>query len=289
MTKHLTLIALSLSTAIACAAPAADALRQGQTLFRAGDLDGAAEALEQAVELAPNDAEAHHLLGATYGRQAQAASMFGKMRLAGKIKDEFERAVALAPETLDYRESLLQFYAAAPAVAGGGVDKARAQAAEIAKRDAVRGDLAFAMVARVEGKPDEAMARLQAAYAKRPDDARLGVQIGLLLQEQKRYDEAFAHFQRMVARDPEALGAWYQLGRTAVLAKTRLADGEAALRKYLAGTPGPQDPPLAAAHWRLGMVYELMKKVAEARAEYEAALKLDPAHAESKAALKNLK
>ena len=289
MHKTLTVILFAFATAAAAAAPAGDALRQGQALFRAGDLDGAEEALEQAVEDAPDDAEAHHLLGATYGRQAQAGSMFTKMRLVSKIKDEFERAVALAPESLDYRESLLQFYAAAPAAVGGGVDKAKVQAAEIAKRDPVRGDLAFATVARVEGKPEEAMARLQSAYAKRPDDARLGVQLGILLQEQKRYDEAFALFQRIVARDPEALGAWYQLGRTAVLAKTRLADGEAALRKYLAGTPGPQDPPLAAAHWRLGMLYELMDKVAEARREYEAALALDPGHAESKAALKKLR
>jgi tetratricopeptide (TPR) repeat protein len=215
--------------------------------------------------------------------------MFTKMRLAGDIKEHFERAVALAPESVAYRESLLQFYAAAPAAIGGGLDKARAQAAEIAKRDPVRGDLAHAVIARVEGKPDEAIALLKAAHAKRPDDARLGVQVGIALQDQKRYDEAFAWFQAIVARQPTAMGAWYQLGRTAVLAKTRLADGEAALKRYLAGTPDEQDPPHAAAHWRLGMIYELMSRAADAREQYEAALKLDPEHAESKAALKKLR
>jgi tetratricopeptide (TPR) repeat protein len=74
-----------------------------------------------------------------------------------------------------------------------------------------------------------------------------------------------------------------------VLSGTHLAEGEAALKRYLAGTPGAQDPPLAAAHWRLGMLYELMHKVADARAQYEAALRLDPAHAESRAALEKLK
>lgn len=287
MTKH-ALIILTFFGALASAAPAADAIREGRELLRKGDLDAAAERLEEAVEQAPDDAEAHHLLGAVYGRQAGAGSMFTKMRLVSKIKDGFERAVALAPDKVEYRESLLQFYAAAPSAVGGGLDKARGQAAEIAKRDPVRGDLAHAVIARVESKPDEAIALLKSAHAKRPDDARLGVQIGILLQDQKRYDEAFAWFQTLVAKQPSAMGAWYQLGRTAVLANTRLTEGEAALKRYLAGTPGEQDPPHAAAHWRLGMIYELMKRVGEARAQYEAALKLDPAHAESKAALKKL-
>ncbi len=283
---------LSLLIAMAPTAPAApaDDLRtQGEALFRDGKLDEAAEAFEQAVELAPNDAAAHHLLGATYGRQAGAGSLFAKMRLAGKIGEHFERAVALAPDEIEYRESLIQFYAQAPAVAGGGIDKARVQAAEIGKRDAVRGTLAKGLVARIEGKADEALAHYRAACAARPDDVRLGVQVGLYLQELKRWDEAFGQFQQVVARRPDAMPAWYQLGRTSVLANARHADGESALKRYLASTPTAQDPPLAAAHWRLGMLYEQMKRASDARAQYQAALKLDPDHAEAKAALRKLK
>ena len=62
-----------------------------------------------------------------------------------------------------------------------------------------------------------------------------------------------------------------------------------ALKRYLAATPGPNDPPLAAAHWRLGMIYELMVRKVDARAEYEAALKIDPKYAEAKSALSKLK
>lgn len=284
------LLALALVLVPAPIATAASAeLEQGRALLRSNKLEEAAEALEAAVEAAPGDAEAHHLLGAAYGRQAGAGSMFTKMRLAGKVREHFERAVALAPTNVEYRESLIQFYAQAPAVAGGGVDKARAQAAEIAKLDPVRGDLAYATIARAENKPDEALVRLKAAQAKRPDDPRLALQVGLVMQEQKKYDDAFAWFQQTVQRDPGAMAAWYQIGRTAVLSDSRHAEGEAALKRYLAGQPAEQDPPHAAAHWRLGMLYELMQRVAEARAQYQAALKLDPEHAESKAALKKLR
>ena len=101
--------------------------------------------------------------------------------------------------------------------------------------------------------------------------------------------DAFAQFQAIVAKQPDAMPAWYQLGRTCVFANARHAEGEAALKRYLAHQPGVQDPPLAAAHWRLGMLYELMARVADARAQYQAALKFEPDHAEAKAALRRLK
>lgn len=283
------LLLLCLAAPCAFAAPAAELRQQGEALFREGKLDDAAEAFERAIELAPNDAAAHHLLGATYGRQAGAASMFGKMRLAGKIKEHFERAVALAPDELDYRESLIQFYAQAPAIAGGGIDEAKAQAVEIGKRDPVRGKLADGLVARIEGKPEQALANYRAAYTLRPEDARLGVQLGLYLQELKRWDEAFGQFQLVVSRTPDAMPGWYQIGRTAVMANARHADGEAALKRYLGYTPTANEPPRAAAHWRLGMLYEQMHRVTDARVQYQAALKLDPEHAEAKAALRKLK
>ena len=283
------LLLLAFVAPLAAAAPADDLRQRGQALLRDGKLDDAAELLEQAVELAPDDAAAHHLLGAAYGRKAGTGSLFAKMRLAGDVREHFERAVALAPDEIEYRESLIQFYAQAPAVAGGGIDKARAQALEIGKRDAVRGRIAEGLIARIEGKPEQALVAYRAAYAERPDDARLGVQIGLYLQELKRWDEAFGQFQLIVSRSPQAMPAWYQLGRTAVLANARHADGEAALKRYLGWTPTAQDPPLAAAHWRLGMLYEQMQRTADARAQYQAALQLDPEHAEAKAAMRKLK
>ena len=289
MNRICLILLLACATPSAFAASAVGLRTQGEALFRDGKLDEAAEAFEQAIELAPGDAAAHHLLGATYGRQAGAASMFGKMRLAGKIREHFERAVALAPDELDYRESLIQYYAQAPAIAGGGIDKAKAQAVEIGKRDAVRGKVADGLVARMQGKTDEALAAYRAACALRPGDVRLGVQLGLYLQELERWDEAFGQFQSIVSRTPDAMPAWYQLGRTAVLANARHADGEAALKRYLGSTPTVQDPPLAAAHWRLGMLYEQIKRAADARAQYKAALRLDPEHAEAKSALRKLK
>jgi len=283
------LVSLAVAAAPSPTPSPADAARaQGAQLLAKGEFEAAAESLEQALELAPDDAEAHHLLGAAYGIQAANGGAFTGMRLVGRVKEHFERAVALVPDSIDYRRSLLQFYAAVPAIGGGGMAKARLQAAEIAKRDAVEGELAYAIIAAADDDPEEAHRRLSLAYAQRPDDQRIGVQLGLVLQQQERYDEAFVHFQAMTARDAGAMSAWYQLGRTSVLAKQRLVEGEAAFKRYLAHQPKDSEPPLAAAHWRLGMLYELMKDLGQARTQYQAALALDPEHDEAKAALKKL-
>ena len=56
----------------------------------------------------------------------------------------------------------------------------------------------------------------------------------------------------------------------------RLEQGAAALREYLAAAPDEDQPPLWAAHWRLGQILERSGDAPGARAEYAAALKLNP-------------
>ncbi|MBX3703053.1 MAG: tetratricopeptide repeat protein [Steroidobacteraceae bacterium] len=280
------LLALALVPAVA--SPAADSRAQGEAALRAGRAEEAAGHLERAVARAPNDAEAHYLLAQSYGAQAGAGGMITKMRLAGKVRDHFERAAALAPEEVRYREALLEFYVQAPSAMGGGADKARAQAAEIAKRDRARGLLAAGRIAQHEGDAGAALANYRQAAAERPEDARIALRLVIYLQEQKRWPEAFERLDALLARDPAAGAAWYQLGRTAVLANTRHADGERAFRRFLSLPRAEGDPPPEAAHWRLGMLYEQMGRKAEAKAEYQRALQANPEHKESKAALRKL-
>jgi len=59
-------------------------------------------------------------------------------RLAGKVREEFERAVRLSPNDVDARLDLAEFYAEAPTIVGGGEQKARAQAQSIAALNPAR-------------------------------------------------------------------------------------------------------------------------------------------------------
>jgi len=269
-------------------APAASARTEGEAALRAQDYERAAELLERAVEQAPNDAEAHSLLAQADGAQANAGGMITKMRLVGKIREHFQRAVALAPNEIRYREALLEYYVQAPSAMGGGIDRAKTQAAEIAKRDQARGLLAAGRIAQLEGDTEAALAKYREASAEKPDDARIALRHVIFLQELKRWPEAFRTLESFLAANPDAGSAWYQLGRTAVFSNTRHADGERAFRRFISMPRDVDDPPLEAAHWRLGMLYEQMKRKADAKREYQRALQLNPGHKESKAALKKL-
>src|SRR4051812_20274064 len=89
-------------------------IAQGKAAMTRNDEDAAATLFEKAVAQNPKSAEAHYLLGSAYGSQAQKAGIFGQASLAGKTRDEFEKAVELDPNHLDARFGLLQFYAFAP-------------------------------------------------------------------------------------------------------------------------------------------------------------------------------
>jgi len=280
--------ALLLTLTLLPAAALADARAQGEALLRAGQYKEAAEQLERAIAQSPKDAEAHSLLGQAYGAQAGAGGMITKMRLAGKIRDHFERAVALAPDKIEHREALLEFYVQAPSAIGGGLDKARAEAAQIAKRDHVRGLLASGRIAQLDGNAELALSKYRQAAKEQPGDARIVLRLVVYLQELKRWPEAFEQLDALLARDASAGAAWYQLGRTAVFSNSRHADGEAALKKFLAMPRGENSPPLEAAHWRLGMLYEQMGRKADAKQQYLLAQQVNPGHKESKAALKKL-
>jgi tetratricopeptide (TPR) repeat protein len=245
---------------------------------------------ERAVELAPRDANNHIVLGGVLGALAgqPGVGLFRQMRLAPRIRSAFETAVELDPQHLGAQQALFSFYLVAPAIAGGGHDKAARQAATIARLDAPAGQRAQLQLA-IAGK-DWASAERQLA-AVPVDDAdglRLRGVLAIAYQGEERWVDAFRILEAVVGARPDALGAWYQIGRTAVLSGQRLEQGEAAFKRYLAGTPDADDPPLAAAHWRLGMLYERMARKAEARAQYQQALARDPQHAEAKAALKKL-
>jgi len=227
----------------------------GRLALQRDDHAKAVTHLEQAVALSPADSRYHHRLGDAYGRSAQKAGIFSKLGLAGKCRAEYERAVALDPKNLDARFSLLGFYQQAPAIAGGGLDKAHQQAQEIKRLDASRGRMAVAGLHMVE----------------------------------KKFDLAYAEFAEALGLNPDDYAALFQSGRFSAITGTHLEEGLAALRKCLTLAPPEGQPPLAAVHWRLGMILEHRGDPTGARAAYEAALKIDPQFPQAADSLNKLK
>jgi tetratricopeptide (TPR) repeat protein len=198
--------------------------------------------LEKATTLAPTSSRYLVSLGDAYGLAAQKAGLFSKPGLARKCRAAYEKAVALDPRNVDAHYALFRFYRQAPAIVGGGLEKAREEARQLQQLDDLRGTLAMVEVSVAE----------------------------------KSYETAFAQLAALRRRHPDSATAAFQIGRLAALSGQRLSLGATMLKEYLSHTPDEEEPPLWAAHWRLGIIYEKMGDAAGARAEYQAGLKLNP-------------
>jgi cytochrome c-type biogenesis protein CcmH/NrfG len=92
------------------------------------DLNRAEGSCKKAIALDPDNGEYHRWMAHVYGAKADRSNFLSAFGLAGKTRQEFERAVQLNPNDVAARSDLAEFYFEAPGVVGGGEDKARAQA-----------------------------------------------------------------------------------------------------------------------------------------------------------------
>jgi tetratricopeptide (TPR) repeat protein len=261
----------------------------GRIALSGDDAKEAERRFEAAMKLDDRSALYHLWLGRACGTQAQRAGKLSQALLARRTRNEFERAVALDPDYLDAREGLVSYYLQAPGFLGGSVEKAREQAAEIRKRDRLRGTLSDAAIAQDQKDFAGAEREYRSASALYPDSLSPRYGLGLFFARTAKYDEAFATFDSILAARPEELNALYQIGRTGALSGQRLDRAEQALKQFLAAPPREGTPRPAGAHWRLGMVYEKQGRKDMAAEEYRSALAIDPGFAEAKKALAKLR
>lgn len=263
-------------------APAWIALTRARLM--AGQAEPAIAAAEKATRLAPGNAMAFHWLGNAYGMRIGQVGMFGKLAMAPKLRDAFERAVQLDGDLLEARFALVDFYMMAPGAIGGGVEKAQAQATQIGKRDAAQGELAQASIALHEDRMDDAARHYAAAFAARPADRKVRMAVAVGYQQMERWDDAFRVLRAWTAEPGAPAIAWYQFGRAAALSGRSLDEGAAALEKFLAMPHAADDPEAKNALYRLGQIHARAGRKPQARAAFDRALALDPKYADVKAA-----
>ena len=270
------------------ASPAAREYQQGRDLFDAGRYADAAAHFANALTSSPSSLYAQWL-GRAYGLEARDAGLLAKPGLASRSREALERAVALDPDNVGARSDLAAYYHAAPGFMGGGLEKAQAQVAEIRKRDPYLGQVRAGDLLWDDNDTTaagEAYRRAEQLDAVRPEAHE---RLGDLALELRRYPDAFAQWDQMLQHDRVQPRGLYGLGKTAAVTGQRTAEGEAALRTFLAvAKPDPDGPTPARAHFYLGRLLAARKDPA-ARSEYEAALRLNPKMPEARRALDDLR
>ena len=260
----------------------------GRILLNANDLDNAVAWFEKAVALDPKSSENVLWLGRGYGTQAQKANFLKQASLAGKVKKAFEKSVELDPANIDGRSALIDYYLQAPGIMGGSVEKAREQAAEIARRDPMRGHRAAGRIAEYEKHFDIALASYERAAKEFPGKVEPRFWIAGCHSRQKQYGKAIDTMEKLLAEQPGQPSALFQVGAFAAVSGERLDRGEECLKLYLQHAPTPDEPSLVSAHYRLGVLYEKKGTRDLAKREYTAALELDPSRQDVRDALKKI-
>lgn len=227
----------------------------GALALRRGDFAESVKQLERATQLDPSSGHYQNELGDAYGVSAQKGGMLSKLGFAKKCLAAYERAVALEPDNLEYRLSVINYYVQAPGFAGGSMKKAYAIAEELRKRDPLVG----------------------------------GLTIAGLYGSEKKWPQAFDIVDALRKAYPERRELLYQIGRLAAISGHQLERGRDALDEYLKIPPAPGQPTPLQAQLRLGALHEKRGDTGSARAAYRAALEIDENSSTAREALERLK
>jgi tetratricopeptide (TPR) repeat protein len=264
--------------------------QQAQATYEQDDLNKAADLMEKALKLDPDNCEYHWVRGDLQAARAQKASIFTKIGKAKSCKKHWEKAVELCPDSVKYIEGLMYFNLQAPGIAGGNKDEAERILQAIFALDSTRGYLAQADIASFKEDYETAKDIYQRMLASGLDTLSalrgLGNMYNYHLED---YGRAHPYYLRVLVADPDDWEIVYQAARTAILSEQSSREAIKLLRRYITHPAEKNLPEHAAAYWRMGMAYEQLGDPDSAFACYENSLNLDPDYKRAKKALKALK
>ena len=251
--------------------------------------DKAVGPAEQAVALQPDNSNYHLWLGRVYGRKAEHSIFFKAVGWARKCRAEFERAVELNAANVPARTDLAEYYVEAPSFLGGGKDKARSQADEIAARDKAAAHMVRARVAEDDKDYATAEREMWQAIADSKEPAGYWLDLAAFYRRQDRLNEMEDATNKAVAADKEKDPFILVQAAALLLRAGRNLSGAASLaRKALSAPATVEGAPSFQAHYLLGQALERQGDKDGAEREYRAALSLAKDYKQAQKALKHL-
>jgi tetratricopeptide (TPR) repeat protein len=178
----------------------------GKKYYWTGNFKKSVESFGRAAKLEPDSSLCHLWLGRAYGRLAESSGFVSAPKHASQVRLHFEKAVELAPESLEALSDLFDYYLNAPHFLGGGVEKAETLAARIAELDEAEG---------------------RCASAK-------------LSEKRKKFKEAEEHFKEAVWLEPESIGRLLDLAKF-LARRGRISESEEVFKKIEESFPGYPD------------------------------------------------
>lgn len=224
--------------------------------------DDAIQECQRAVRLEPGNSSYHMWLGRSYGQKAQRVSFVTAYKMAKRIRPEFEEAARLDPRSGEALSDLGEYYAQAPSILGGGLDKAAAVALQL---DAFAPDRAHSLRAQIaEAKKDypDAEREFRAAITAAQSPAQAWMDIGSFYRRRERWNDMLASVNSGANADLQHGPALVDGASTLIASGRQLPLAADWMRLYLSSNALSEEAPAFVVHSRLG---ELLKKMGNAQ------------------------
>jgi cytochrome c-type biogenesis protein CcmH/NrfG len=163
----------------------------------------AVSACEKAVALDDNNSNNHLWYGRALGEKADRSSFVKAYGLAKRVKAEFETAVALDPHNAEALSDLGEYYTEAPAIVGGGKDKAATVANKLDDVDRARAEELRGRIAASNKDMAAAEQHFREAIAAAPRSANYWMVLASFYQKENDFDR----MQEAIHSGLEANGA----------------------------------------------------------------------------------
>jgi tetratricopeptide (TPR) repeat protein len=260
----------------------------GKSYLKIQNWDKAVQEMEKAAQLQPN-AQNNLWLGRAWGARAEHSFFLKGMKLAGRVVKAFETARQLAPENLDVRFDLLEYYLNAPGIVGGGRDKADAEVQAIAKLDPKKGYNARSIVLSKDKKWDLAKKELIQATVDFPNDASAYKDVAEFLLNRQDFEGAGQYAKKALALAKESKTSRLILAAAGTQLRTDLDYQAKSLLSLASGPLGDEDPAFEEVYYWLGECYLAKGEKAKAREAFESALAFNPEYGKAKERISRLK
>jgi tetratricopeptide (TPR) repeat protein len=242
--------------------------------FSLGEWDRGIAACEKAVALDPDNSQYHLWLGRIYGEKADKSGFMTAAGLARKVRDEFEKAVHLNPNSVEARSDLAEFYLEAPGIVGGGRDKAQAQADSLLSLDPARGHWVNARLAEKKKDLPAAEQEYHAAIEASHGSASGWLNLGLFYRHRERWDDMEQALMHVRGAHLDRSDALVDAAEILIHSQRNLPEAVLLLQAYLKSSAKVEQAPAFKAHYLLGTADEKLGDRASAAAEYRSALDL---------------
>ena len=221
---------------------------QGRVYLAKQQAQDAVDAFDRAIRLDPEQSRFHFWLAEALVRRIDEVPFFLKLTIANRMRTAYEEATRLDPEDLQALISVARFHAAAPAMAGGSLEKAAAHLEAIRQRDPALAHVTQGLSHEQLGQLEAAESELRAAVELDADSIVSWRELGYFYQRRERWLEAREAFERVLAQEPKDPPALYEVGRLGVqISEQLLARSRETLNAYLEVEPGPGPMILGAA------------------------------------------